>query len=222
MGKRRYDQYCALAKALDVVGERWTLLLVRELLLGPKRYTDLLEGLPGIGTNLLASRLKQLERNGVVERVRLAPPAASTVYELTGYGRRLEPAVIALTQWGGRRLGQPKQGEHFRPEWLAVAMQASYRPEAAADRRESYELRVDDTVLHVRVEDGTARIRAEEAEAPAVIARTNAGTFLSLLFGHLAPADTVSGGQVQITGDAAAFERCIETFAFRVADGAAA
>src|SRR5918994_1233190 len=184
MGKRRYDQYCALARALDVVGERWTLLLVRELLLGPKRYTDLLEGLPGIGTNLLAARLKELERNGVVERVRLAPPAASTVYELTEYGRRLEPAVIALTQWGGRRLGRPKQGEHFRPEWLATAMQASYRPAPAA-----------------------------------VIARTNAGTFLSLLFGHLAPADTVSGGQVQITGDPAAFERCIETFAFRVAEG---
>jgi DNA-binding HxlR family transcriptional regulator len=220
VGKRRYDQYCALARALDVVGERWTLLLVRELLLGPKRYTDLLEGLPGIGTNLLASRLKELERNGVVERVRLAPPAASTVYELTEYGRRLEPAVIALTQWGGRRLGQPKRGEHFRPEWLAIAMQASYRPDAAAERRESYELHVDDTVLHVRVEDGTARIREEEADAPAVIARTNAGTFLSLLFGHLTPADTVSGGQVRIMGDAAAFERCIEAFAFRVAEGA--
>src|ERR671910_740195 len=198
MGKRQYDQYCALARALDVVGERWTLLLVRELLLGPKRYTDLLEGLPGIGTNLLAARLKELERNGVVERARLAPPAASTVYELTEYGRRLEPAVIALTQWGGRRLGQPKQGEHFRPEWLAIAMQASYRPDAAAELRESYELRVDDTVLHVRVEDGAARIREEKA---------------------LAPADTVSGGQVQITGDPAAFERCIETFAFRMAEG---
>jgi DNA-binding HxlR family transcriptional regulator len=219
VGKRRYDQYCALARALDVVGERWTLLLVRELLLGPKRYTDLLEGLPGIGTNLLASRLRELERNGVIERVRLAPPAASTVYELTEYGRRLEPAVIALTQWGGRRLGQPKQGEHFRPEWLAIAMQASYRPDAAVELRESYELRIDETVLHVRVEDGAARIREEEADAPAVIARTNAGTFLSLLFGHLAPADTVSGGQVQITGDPAAFERCIETFAFRLAEG---
>src|SRR3712207_6674695 len=100
MSGRSYDQFCALAKALDVLGERWTLLVVRELLLGPKRYSDLLEGLPGIGTNLLATRLKTLEANGLVARRRLPAPAASTVYELTDRGRGLEPALYELMRWG--------------------------------------------------------------------------------------------------------------------------
>src|SRR5918996_4677686 len=104
MGKRRYDQYCALARALDVVGERWTLLLVRELLLGPRRYTDLLGGLPGIGTNLLADRLRYLEQVGLVRRRVLPPPAGSTVYELTELGRELEPTVFALGRWGAHFL----------------------------------------------------------------------------------------------------------------------
>src|SRR5712691_3728539 len=98
--RRSYNQYCALARALDVVGERWTLLLVRELLLGPRRYKDLLDGLPGIGTNLLADRLKHLEDAGMIRRVVLPPPAGSAVYELTELGRRLEPAVFELGRWG--------------------------------------------------------------------------------------------------------------------------
>src|SRR3712207_3261653 len=100
MSGRSYDQFCGLAKALDVLGERWTLLVVRELLLGPKRYSDLLEGLPGIGTNLLAARLKALEASGLVGRRRLPPPAASNVYELTERGRALEPAIFELIRWG--------------------------------------------------------------------------------------------------------------------------
>src|SRR5918995_3325809 len=100
MGKRRYDQYCALARTLDVVGERWTLLLVRELLLGPRRYKDLLAGLPGIGTNLLAERLRHLEEFGLVRRRSLPPPAGSRVYELTELGRGLESVVMELGRWG--------------------------------------------------------------------------------------------------------------------------
>src|SRR5690349_25163474 len=133
MAKRRYDQYCALARALDVVGERWTLLIVRELILGPRRYTDLLGALPGIGTNLLADRLTSLEREGIVERDRLPPPAAAAVYALTEYGRGLEPAVIALTRWGSRRLRQPSRSDHFRPSWLGIAMLAAFRPGVATD-----------------------------------------------------------------------------------------
>src|SRR5438270_8716701 len=105
--KRSYDQYCAVARGLDVIGDRWTLLLVRDLLLGPKRYKDLLEGLPGIGTNLLAARLKELEAAGIVRRGVLPPPAGSSVYELTDKGQALEPAILALGRWGAQFLGVP-------------------------------------------------------------------------------------------------------------------
>src|SRR5687767_3855998 len=104
---KRYDQYCPMAHALSLVGERWSLLIVRELLRGPKRYTDLAAGLPGIGTNILAARLKDLEEAGVVEKRKLPPPAASTVYELTEYGAGLQEPLYALARWGARSLRQP-------------------------------------------------------------------------------------------------------------------
>src|SRR2546427_12402137 len=100
--KRSYDQWCAVARSLDVVGERWTLLIVRDLLVGPKRYKDLLIGLPGIGTNLLADRLRELEGAGILRRTVLPPPAGSTVYELTSSGQALEPVILALGRWGAR------------------------------------------------------------------------------------------------------------------------
>src|SRR5262245_13199941 len=117
---RSYGQYCGLAKALDLVGERWALLVVRELLLGPKRFTDLLDGLPGVSTNVLATRLRGLERAGVVERNVLPPPAASSVYELTAYGRALEPAVAALGRWGAVSLGPRAPDQALRSHWLAL------------------------------------------------------------------------------------------------------
>src|SRR5215208_1271548 len=123
--KRSYGQYCTVARALDVVGERWTLLLVRELSTGPKRFKDLLEGLPGIGTNLLASRLKMLEGEGIVRRATLPPPAGSSVYELTGLGRELEPVIVALSRWGARLLDAPHEGDELRAGWAAVAMRSA-------------------------------------------------------------------------------------------------
>ena len=104
---KRYDQYCPMAHALDLVGDRWALLVVRELMHGPRRYTDLVEGLPGIGTNILAARLRDLEQADVVARRTLPPPAASKVYELTDYGRELRPAMRELALWGARSLGPP-------------------------------------------------------------------------------------------------------------------
>src|SRR5947209_6790027 len=117
MSKRSYNQYCAVARALDVIGERWTLLIVRELLTGPKRFKDLLEGLCGIGTNLLAARLKDLEGQGVVWRTSLPPPAGSKVYELTELGRSLEPVVVALSRWGLKLLDAPSEEEDLKAAW---------------------------------------------------------------------------------------------------------
>lgn len=127
MGRRTYNEYCGVAKALDVVGERWTLLIVRNLLLGPLRYSDLLRGLPGITTNLLAKRLKEMERSGLVERTRVGPGESGHAYRLTELGLALEPAVQALGTWGWHWMTGPKPGEHRDLEWLLVSTRRRYR-----------------------------------------------------------------------------------------------
>src|SRR5438876_7668129 len=128
---KHYDQYCPVAHALDVVGDRWALLVVRELIQGPKRYTDLAEGLPGIGTNILAARLRDLEAAGVVTKRTLPPPAASTVYELTEYGAGLKEALYALARWGARTIGPPAPGDELYPEWGMNALPALFNAEEA-------------------------------------------------------------------------------------------
>jgi DNA-binding HxlR family transcriptional regulator len=133
---RRYEQYCPMAHALDLVGDRWALLIVRELMHGPKRYTDLVEHLHGIGTNILAARLRDLETHGVVTRRTLPPPAASKVYELTDYGRELRPAMRELALWGARSLGPPTAHDELFEGWLANAMDIVMAPLAPAGRFE--------------------------------------------------------------------------------------
>src|SRR5947208_3011791 len=131
MPEHRYSQYCALARTLDVAGDRWTLLIVRELAPGPRRFTDLIDGLPGISRNLLTERLRDLERDGVIARKELPPPAARQVYELADDGRDLAHAMGPLIAWGARRLGDRKSGQLFRPRWPAVGMVSLANHEAA-------------------------------------------------------------------------------------------
>ncbi len=133
---RRYEQYCPMAHALDLVGDRWALLVIRELMHGPKRYTDLVESLPGIGTNILAARLRDLEGHGVVSRRTLPPPAASKVYDLTDYGRELRPAMRELALWGARSLGPPTDRDELFEGWLANAMDIVMASRAPAGRFE--------------------------------------------------------------------------------------
>jgi DNA-binding HxlR family transcriptional regulator len=128
--KRYDDQYCPIAHSLGLVGERWSLLVVRELLDGPKRYTDLVDGLPRIGTNILASRLKDLEAGGVIRKTKLPPPAASTVYELTPHGHELRPVLHELARWGARSLGPPPV-DALKPGWLKNALEIALSPVAA-------------------------------------------------------------------------------------------
>src|SRR3712207_3419391 len=144
MSGRRFQQYCALARALDVVGNRWTLLIVRELAPGPRRFTDLVEGLPGISRKLLTERLRDLEHAGVIARRELPPPVARQVYELTDDGRDLAHAVAPLIAWGARRIGERQPGESFRPQWPAVAMAGLADRAAAGGVHESYEYLVGD------------------------------------------------------------------------------
>ncbi len=124
MTLRSYDQFCGLARALDLVGDRWTLLIIRELLISPRRYADLHEALPGAASNLLAERLRDLVREGVIVTRVVPAPTPARLYELTQRGRELEPAVLALTRWGGHRMLAGKRGDAFRPDWLVVAFRA--------------------------------------------------------------------------------------------------
>jgi DNA-binding HxlR family transcriptional regulator len=149
---KRYDQYCPIAHALELVGERWTLLIVRELLQGPKRYTDLSASLPGIGTNILAARLKDLEGCGIVAKHRLPPPAASQVYQLTPFGTALKPIVRELAVWGIRSLGPPTDSGELHPGWLTGALDIVFAPVAPSG---SIEFRIGDEVASIV--DGTAR-----------------------------------------------------------------
>ena len=196
-----------MARALDVVGERWTLLIVRELLTGPKRFKDLLEGLPGIGTNLLAARLKELEGEGLLRRATLPPPAGSAVYELTERGRYLVPALMGLARWGRGLLDEPRPSEAFRPVWAVQAIKATFRPEAMRWVRETYEFRVGEDVFHVRVDDGVSEPEYGPAFEPDLVVRTDPDTFLSLVSGRLELTDAIEMGRLGVEGDPDALTR---------------
>ena len=209
MGKRSYGQHCTVARALDVVGERWTLLLVRELMTGPKRFKDLLDGLPGIGTNLLASRLKALEGHGVVGRATLPPPAGSGVYELTGLGRSLGPVVVALSRWGAKLEDGPQDGYERRPAWAATALLSLAGSRPSDGPREFYEFRIDDEPFCLRTGGGAAEVRQGPAEAPAAVVSGGSGVILSLSAGRLAAHEALETGELSIEGEPDARERCL-------------
>ena len=212
MSKRSYNQYCAVARALDIIGERWTLLIVRELLTGPKRFKDLLEGLPGIGTNLLAARLKDLEGYRVVHRVTLPPPAASKVYELTELGRSLEPVIAALGSWGLEFLGTPAQEDDLRPAWAVVAMRSALKQEAARGLQETYEFRIDEEAFHLRVKDGEVEALQGPAVDPDLVVWGCTQAFLALVAGRVEPKEALDSGEIRIEGEPETLARCIEIF----------
>ncbi len=160
--RKRYDQYCPVAHALGLVGERWALLVVLELMHGPKRYTDLADNLSGIGTNILASRLRDLETGGIVTKRTLPPPAASRVYELTDYGRALRPVIRELAVWGARSLGPPGTDDELFPGWLQNALDTVLAPIAPAGR---FEFHLGDEVASLV--DGVAQ--AGSIEQPDVV-----------------------------------------------------
>ena len=191
--KRCYGRYCPVSHALDLVGERWALLVVTELLDGPKRYSDLAEAL-GIGTNILAARLRELEAAGVVSKRRLPPPAASQVYELTEYGVGLKPVLHELAHWGARSLGPPTVETELFPGWLAHALGMALPP--AAEGR--IEFRVDDEVASL--EGG--EVRAGGLEDPDAVVETDPAGFF-----HLVVDGDPSG--VEIHGDRQALERLL-------------
>jgi DNA-binding HxlR family transcriptional regulator len=193
---RGYDQYCPVARALDLVGDRWALLVVRELIHGPQRYTDLSEHLPGIGTNILAARLRDLEGAGIITKRTLPPPAASRVYEITDYGLELRPVIRELGLWGARSLGPPPTEDCLFPGWLENAMDILLVPIAPPGR---FEFRVGDEVASLV--DGV--VQPGSIESPDVLVEGDAeGVYYMFVERRL---DLVS-----ITGDRELLERLID------------
>jgi DNA-binding HxlR family transcriptional regulator len=181
---RSYREYCAVARALDLLGQRWTLLIVRDLMLGPQRYTDLHAGLPGIATDMLSARLRMLEAEGLVRRRELPPPAPATVYELTEAGRKLAPVVRALGEVGLRLLDTPAAGEPVNPGPVVMSLNLTFRSDRMPELAETYGLEVDGQPFTVAVEDGTVRtVRGAPAE-PAPTFKTDARTLVRLLRGE--------------------------------------
>lgn len=211
MTSRTYGQFCGLARALELVGERWALLVVRDLVLGPKRFTDLHRGLPRIPTNILSARLKELEATGVVRRRVVPRPAAGVAYELTEYGQELEDIVLRLGLWGARSLREPRPEDIVTPDSLVLALRATFRPEAAVELQAGYELRLGEIVVHARVDHGTLDA-GEGALAGADLVIETGPAIRALLAGELGPGEAVESGRVRLTGDPGLLTRFVEVF----------
>jgi DNA-binding HxlR family transcriptional regulator len=229
---RSYGQYCGVTTAVELIGERWALLIVRDLLVGPRRYTDLKQGLPRIPTNILSSRLKELQESGVVRRVPLMN--CGLVYELTPYGRELEPVVLALGRWGFQAMGEPGEGDVVTADSLTMALRTAFRPDRASQLPNAdYELHVGDVVLRASVEGGELRVAQLAPPAPPVGGRRPEGEpdlvfaagpgIRSLISGEVSPGEAVDEGVVHVlAGDASLLERFATTFHIDPAPGARA
>ena len=209
--KRTYCDACAAAHALDLVGERWALLVVRELLLGPKRFTDLRAGLPNASPNVLAQRLRELERAGVVRRRKLPPPAASRVYELTDWGEELEPVITQLGRWGARSSLRPRDAA-LGVDSLILSLRTMFDPLAAEGLAASYELRLGEDRFHAEVADGRFEVARGSAKRPDATIETDPATLAALVSEGRPLAEAVRSSDVKVEGDEQAIARFLTLF----------
>ena len=206
---RSYGQYCSVAKALDVVGDRWTLLIIRELLLrGACRYTDLKNGLPGIATNLLADRIRELESAGLVRREEAPPPVATTLVHLTEAGASLEPAVKALGWWGIRYMAGPADADAFRSHWFIYPVEFFLRDHRPGAAPATIELRTGADPAVVEVSGGAVSVRAGTVPDPDLVLAGRPQLFAALFTGQLSAADVAALG-LEISGDAGVLDRVL-------------
>lgn len=211
-GKRSYGDACGIARALDVVGERWGLMVVRELLLGPKRFTDVRAGLPHVSPDVLAQRLRDLEQAGVVAHRRLPPPFASQVYELTPSGRALEPVLIELGRWGGAHAPPPDDDMCMSLDAHVVSLRTLFDPVRAGSFAARVELRLGEDRFRVTIADGEVDVeRGELPDADAVIA-TDPRTLIDVLHGHRPLAAALDDGTMRFSGDRRAARRFTQLF----------
>lgn len=209
MAPRTYGQYCGVVTALELVGERWALLIVRDLLVGPRRYSDLKAGLPRIPTNILATRLKELQAAGVVRRV---PLAHGLVYDLTDYGRGLEDVVLALGRWGFRAMGAPGADDVVTPDSMTMAFRTAFHPTAAAGWTGSFVVHVGDVVLTLTVDDGELTVTRGPADR-ATLTIAAGPAIREVIAGQVSPDEAVRTGVVHVLdGDRAALDRFATIF----------
>ena len=196
---RTIQDGCGIAHATDLLGQRWALLVVRELLLGPKRFTDLRTGIPDISPNVLGQRLRELEETGIVQRRRLAPPAAAQVYELTEWGRELEPAILSLGRWASGSPSFPA-GAEMGPDSLVLALKSTFQPEKADGLEARYGLWLGEIPFNISVKGGRFEAERGEAESPDAVIRSQSGAIASVVFGENRLGKAVDSGDVRIAG----------------------
>jgi DNA-binding HxlR family transcriptional regulator len=208
---RTYGEACGIPRALDRVGERWALLIVRELLLGPKRFTDIRTGLPGASPNVLAQRLREMEEAGIVRRRRLPPPAPARVYELTDWGRELEPVLAALGRWGARApLAGPDACMSFDAHLLSL--KTLFDPARAGDLELTIGLVTDQGAFRAVVAEGTLTIERGEPDGADVVLEGGIGALLALAHGRLDLDDALSSGEVRLQGARRSADRFLRLF----------
>jgi DNA-binding HxlR family transcriptional regulator len=204
---RSYGQYCALAKALDLVGDRWTLLIVRELALrGGCRYTDLRDGLPGIATNMLADRLREMEEAGIVRREAAPPPVATTLFHLTDRGQELMPALFALGRWGAALMGERRDDDEFRTHWLRFPIEELFTDATPDGPPVTIELRTGDEPMAIEAAGGVVRAHPGSAEAPDAIVAGDPDVIVGFLTGRFDLRGARRRG-LKVDGDAEAVRR---------------
>lgn len=206
---RSYGQYCSIAKALDVVGDRWTLLIIRELLIrGACRYTDLKDGLPGIATNLLSDRIRDLESAGLIRREDAPPPVATTLFHLTDTGQELAPVLDALGRWGIRFMPEPADGDQFRGHWFSFPASFFLEDRDPGGPPVSIELRTASSPAVIEVSGGSVTTRLGTAAAPDLVLRGEPQPILALLSGMLSTAEVAELG-LEISGDTSVLQRVL-------------
>ncbi|WP_086852819.1 winged helix-turn-helix transcriptional regulator [Amycolatopsis kentuckyensis] len=205
---RTYGQFCGLARALEIVGERWSLLVVRDLMLGPKRFTDLQQTLPRIPVSILTSRLNELEESGVVRRRVLSQLDAGVVYELTEYGCELDHIVLDLALWGARSLTYPRPDEVFTLDTAIISLYTVFQEEAAAGVHVNYELHHlgGEMIVHAMVDDGSLKASSGALPAADLVIEPQGPALIDLLNGNLSAREALDSGKVRITGDPAHLE----------------
>lgn len=211
VGRRSYDDGCAIAHGLELIGERWALLIVRELLLGPKRFTGLRAGLPGVSPDVLSQRLRELQEAGIVRRRKLPPPADTWVYELTAWGVELEPVVTHLARWSSRSPTMPRDAP-IGVDSAVLSLRALFDPQAAEGFEASVALRLGEQRFRVRIENGRVDLARQDLDQADLTLDTDPRTFVDALGGERRLAETLRSGKVRLDGNQAVLQRFLSLF----------
>ncbi|HET6501520.1 MAG TPA: winged helix-turn-helix transcriptional regulator [Amycolatopsis sp.] len=207
-GKRDYGQFCGLAAGLNIIGERWTLLIIRELLISPVRFNEIMENLPGMGPNLLAERLRTLTESGVVEQLPVPGDGRGKLYRLSPLGEQLRAPLLALARWGMNFLAENDRGGAVRAEWGFLAVQAMVDQSRVPEVDESYEFRVGDEVFSIEVRDRAVKFLRGGTTEPALTITSDPDTFVRVGARMVTPFEAVAAGDIKIDGAGEAIRRC--------------